>query len=61
MWLRFIPHTAMQHHEYPSSARLKHCGGFVGEVGEITLVGDSAPGVVRIIPGIFPEKSLFSR
>ena len=34
---------------------------FVGEVGEITLVGDSAPGVVRIIPGIFPERSLFSR
>lgn len=47
--------------EYPSSARLKHCGGFVGEVGEITLVGDSAPGVVRIIPDIFPERSLFSR
>ena len=33
----------------------------MGEVGEITLVGDSAPGVVRIIPGIFPERSLFSR
>ena len=34
--------------EYPSSARLKHCGGFVGEVGEITRTGSVVPGMVGV-------------
>ena len=34
--------------EYPSSARLKHCGGFVGNGGQITRTSSAVPGMVGI-------------